>query len=328
MPIPRMPIPRMPIPRMPIPTRFAIAALCLLSALGYLAACDDVGEPGPTLRLNHLQVRGTHNSYHLIPPNDVPDWQYAHRPLAEQLSEQGVRQFELDVHYDRVIEGFRVFHVPGVDTETHCDRLEDCLGELEAWSSAHPGHHAIFVFLEPKDEFDPDKIAPHFDDLEAAILSVWPRERLVIPDDVRGERATLRDAVLEDGWPTVDATRGKAVFVMLDGEHNRDAYVAPDPSLAGRLILPYGQPDDPWAGVMSRDDAERDRDELRALVEAGFIVCTRGETPQAREIAIAYGAHIISGDFPDDIAIPGGVPTGCNPVSAPPDCQPEAIESL
>src|SRR5262245_49967547 len=53
------------------------------------------------LRLNHLQAKGTHNSYHIAPGSDlIPQLEYTHAPLEAQLSNQGVRQIELDVRYD------------------------------------------------------------------------------------------------------------------------------------------------------------------------------------------------------------------------------------
>ena len=59
----------------------------LVTALVVLAACTD---PEPTFdypkdgerTLFHVQSRGTHNSYHIEPPNnDVPEWMYSHDPL-------------------------------------------------------------------------------------------------------------------------------------------------------------------------------------------------------------------------------------------------------
>ena len=78
------------------------------------------------VRLNHVQVLGTHNSYHIEPAESldlllqisdplVPGcggpgdpcpselsvvWDYTHIPLDEQFSSQGVRQIELDVFLD------------------------------------------------------------------------------------------------------------------------------------------------------------------------------------------------------------------------------------
>ena len=69
------------------------------------------------IRLNHVQVLGTHNSYLLLQVSDPlvpgcggPDdpcpselslvWEYTHVPLDQQFSSQGVRQIELDVFLD------------------------------------------------------------------------------------------------------------------------------------------------------------------------------------------------------------------------------------
>ena len=57
------------------------------------------GAQDHLLRLNHLQMKGTHNSYHLRPdPLVAPDWDYDMPTLTEQLTVHGVRQVELDVH--------------------------------------------------------------------------------------------------------------------------------------------------------------------------------------------------------------------------------------
>jgi hypothetical protein len=56
------------------------------------------------VRLNEIQVLGTHNSYHKAPAPSMlaelgvrgRDIEYTHRPLTEQLSQLGIRKFELD----------------------------------------------------------------------------------------------------------------------------------------------------------------------------------------------------------------------------------------
>ena len=107
------------------------------------------------LRMNHVQAVGTHNSYHVDPANGVPPWSYTHRPLDEQLEEQGVRQFELDLYYYgfETPSHFEVFHLPSADDETTCRMFVDCLRRLADWSDAHPAHHPIVILLEPKDDF-------------------------------------------------------------------------------------------------------------------------------------------------------------------------------
>ena len=60
------------------------------------------------VRLNQLQVLGTHNSYHIAPAPAVlallgpgaRDVEYSHRPLEQQLSSLGVRKLEIDVFAD------------------------------------------------------------------------------------------------------------------------------------------------------------------------------------------------------------------------------------
>ena len=64
-----------------------------------------------TLKLNQIQVIGTHNSYHVgIAPNESKIWQekyadaykgldYQHQPLPQQF-DSGVRQIELDIYAD------------------------------------------------------------------------------------------------------------------------------------------------------------------------------------------------------------------------------------
>jgi len=315
-------------------------------------APPDLGPPRPSyprddvLRLSHVQMLGTHNSYHVSPAPGAGDLDYTHEPLPVQAAELGVRQFELDVHRDPA-GGFRVYHVSFVDEGTTCATLRECLGLLKAWSDAHPGHHALVVVLEPKDRYDREKIAGHYDELEAEVLSVWPPERIVTPDDVRGAHATLRDALLAEGWPTLGATRDRILFVMLDTDEHETGYLEGHPELAGRLFFLRCDEQAPWpswCGVVEVNDARGRAEEIRALGEAGFLVRVHcdstdperaAENPARRDAAVTSGAHLVNTDFPRDpgdggyfAQLPGGRPSRCNPVSAPPGCAAEDIEAL
>jgi len=292
------------------------------------------------LRLNHLQFKGTHNSYHL-PPEElvVPEWDYAHAPLDEQLEELDVRQVELDVHWDPEV-GFRVYHVPLLDARSTCDTFQDCLGILKGWSDAHPTHAPLFILVELKDDIDPHKISGHYDDLDAEILAVWPRERIVAPDDVRGDHATLQDALAAGGWPLLRDCRGKALFQMLDSGEHREAYLAPDPTLAGRPMFVRGGPSEPWGSIVEIGNVIGREDEVRTLVEQGYLVRSAADStdpgdaatnPARAQAALDSGAHLISTDFPAPVdagywfELPGGGPVRCNPVAGPPECTEEGI---
>lgn len=87
--------------------RAAILALTVIGISAGRAAADD-----SELRLNQIQVIGTHNSYHIAPAAGVLELiaaagrqraealDYTHRPLTEQFSKLGIRQIELDVFSD------------------------------------------------------------------------------------------------------------------------------------------------------------------------------------------------------------------------------------
>jgi hypothetical protein len=289
-----------------------------------------------TLRVNHIQCVGTHNSTHIEPEVAVEEWGYTHRPLYDQLALHGVRQVELDVHYNG--DGtFDVFHLPLMDEETTCRAFSSCLGELKAWSDDNPGHHLLFVLVEPKDELDFEApIAGHYDELDQAILDVWPAERILLPDDVRGDYPTLREALEAEGWPTLGQTRQMAMFVMLDGGQHRDGYLADHPNLEGRVIFARGGVGEPWAAVVEGGSDEDNR--VAAL--AGYLVRRSADSAERSdednrakaEGAMGSAAHFISSDFPyarDEgywFDLPGGTPSRCNPITAPPECTSEDIE--
>ena len=133
-------------------------------------------SPPDDLRLNDIQLLGSHNSYKQpMPPErmaalreenaelaDALD--YSHLPLEEQL-ELGIRKLELDVFYDpdgqlfdrhRVAGGgtsyFPVMHVQNLDDRSHCVNLMECLSQLNKWSETHPGHLPIFLSFNAKDD--------------------------------------------------------------------------------------------------------------------------------------------------------------------------------
>ena len=69
---------------------------------------------------------------------------------------------------------------------------------------------------------------------------MWPPERVLTPDEVRGDRASIREALTLDGWPTLGAVRDKVMFVMLDEGEHRAAYLETFPDLVGAMIFMRG----------------------------------------------------------------------------------------
>lgn len=343
------------------------------------------------LRMSDVQAVGTHNSFHLRPPEPLfaeiekrlppaaEAWDYSNRPLQEQFEDLGIRQIELDVYADpdgglfanragwKAVNmdpasglpeldepGLKVLHLPDIDFETTCLTFVACLREVRAFSKAHPSHFPIMVLVEAKEDVVPDLFMLGFvmplpvtgdliEMIEDEILSVFDRDMLLTPDDVRGDAATLREAIETHGWPLLRDARGKIVFALDNGGVLKTALVDGHASLAGRILFASAEPPEDEAAFVKLNDPIADGEHIEALVKQGFMVRTRadGDTRQARsgdttmrDAAIESGAHWISTDFaePDrslgsdyHVSLDGRV-IACNPVTAPDDCTPAALE--
>ena len=301
------------------------------------------------IHINHLQLKGTHNSYHVAPEEFyTKQWDYTHPPLYQQFEEMRVRQIELDVHFVTEDQRFRVFHIPFVDEGTTCYWFTECLEHVRRWSDEHPWHLPVFIFIEPKDDADIFYITPyepiegHLDELEAEILSVFPRERILTPDEVKGYHSSLSEAVTRNGWPALSHARGRVIFVLLDSGEHRYEYTYGGVSLDGRLMFVTSHEGLPFAAVFSIDNPIDNEERIRNLVEQGYIVRTRADALQEawdkdftrQQAAQRSGAQLISTDYP----LPGIVdgyyfdfPHGeialCNPVTSPPLCSSELLET-
>jgi hypothetical protein len=101
-------------------------------------------------------------------------------------------------------------------------------------------------------------------------------------------------------------------------------------------------PGEPYAAVTLYDDPIASAQPIADAIAANMLVRTRtdwdlvqplaGDTT-LRDAALASGAHFITTDFPAPVEgidywvdIPGGTPSRCNPITAPPECTSEAVE--
>jgi hypothetical protein len=311
--------------------------------------------------------------------------EYTHSPLGVQFDDEEVRQIELDVFADpagglydqRVIlpllglpsdsgtpeleqPGFKVLHIQEIDFESTCWTFVQCLQQVKLWSDAHPRHLPIAILVELKDGPIPDPLQLGFvqpqpigpaelDVLDAEIRSVLPEQQMLTPDDVRGSHATLEDAILADGWPTLGAARGKVMFLMDNGGHYRTDYLAGHPNLDGRVLFTNSNPGLPDAAFVKRNDPRGPNiAAIQDLVRRGYLVRTRadadtiqartGDTTQ-RDAALLSGAQYVSTDYPvpgraapfgtDYVAqIPDGDPARCNPINTGAQCRNDALERL
>ena len=303
---------------------------------------DDGGTGSSDLRLDHMQVKGTHNSYHVKPAVVFhASHDYTHASLDVQLEEQGVRAFELDLHLEA--DGFRVYHIAVIDAESTCDRLSDCLSLLQGWSEQHRDHVPIMVWFELKDEnggMAIEDLTP-IDDL---LREMFPEERLFTPDDLAGPHDSPRARIEAEGWPTVDSLRGQFLFVVLNAGGAAEGYSNGYTSLAGRAMFVRASPgqfEDSWAVFSKIDDpASADIADAHAsqLIVASNT-CLADASDEACEAkfqaAVQSGTQMVMDDFPAPVDgrtywldFTDGQPVRCNDVTAPPDCTAADLESL
>jgi hypothetical protein len=286
---------------------------------------------------------------------------YTHATLTDQLEHQRIRQFELDVFADpegglyanpvtgrndvehdpqgRLQQpGMKVLHVQDIDYRTRALTLVSALHELRAWSQRNPRHFPVIVLLELKE----DSIGPQFtqplrfgpaelDAIDAEILTVFPREEIVKPDDVRGEYLTLRQAVLEHGWPKLEDARGKVLFALDNEGEMATRYLDGHPALRDRLLFVSVDETHEAAAFRKLNDPVRDIEQIQRLVKAGFLVRTRADAGtresranevERRDKALASGAQYVSTDYPvpDNrfspyrVALPNDAVARVNPV--------------
>ncbi len=275
-------------------------------------------------------------------PEAAASLDYAHLPLVEQL-QFGMRQLELDVYYDpeggrysdpllprlsantagaerydatgMEVAGFKVLHVQDVDMRSHCARFVQCLEQIDTWSRQNPEHVPLLILINAKqDNLDlqgstealPFDVAA-FEQLDAEIFSTLGRTRLILPDDVRGGAATLRQAVTGEGWPELAASRGKILFALDESAETVATYIAQTSSLEGRAMFVNSLSETAaHAAYFTRNEPLAAGVDIPALVNQGFLVRTRADADtlearegrtERREAALASGAQYVSTDY-------------------------------
>lgn len=309
--------------------------LVIFALLASLAGCEPSYPHDARYPLNALRWKGTHNSYHLATRGAPLAYDYSHAPLATQLADQDVRQFELDVYYDRDAARFLVMHLPLFDERSTCATLAVCLAEIAAWGEAHPWHAPIIIMIEPKNEAKDVPLDDYFATLDATVTQSLGAHRLITPAAVQGAAANVAEALRTRGWPTLAETRGKFLVFMLADSSYVDTYAKNE--LRDRPLFVTSGPGVSFAAIQSVD-LPSDSAAIEAALAANMLVRTRADDPESPEergergeAALASGAHIVATDYPatrDGYALPWPEHAilACHPSLAPETCRPDDLE--
>lgn len=266
--------------------------------------------------------------------------EYEHPPLDVQL-DLGLRLLELDFYADPKgglfsdppnfdfiqsneilpfdeealqLPGFKVMHIQGYDNFSHCLHLKDCLKVLKKWSDSNPEHTLITLTMNVKEDqvFDnlpkPLKFnAAILDELDALMISIFGKQRILRPDDVRGNNDSLREAVVNQGWPKLSETKQKFMFVLDEATPSASlVYRKNHPSLKDRVMFAQYPVEDDEASFMVFWDINGHEDIVSELVNKGFLVRVSSDigTKEARlndksrlNKAINSGAQFIASDY-------------------------------
>ncbi|CAF1113211.1 unnamed protein product [Didymodactylos carnosus] len=278
------------------------------------------------LALHHFQILGTHNSYH----SEVS--------ISSQM-DFGIRQIELDVHIISGKGGYLVYHLQLIDDYTNCYCLSECLQLILKWSQRNRLHYPVFLFIEIKSMFYEDMVTgftgvkcAHLESIKQQILTIFPSERLIAPDQIQGNftsiTAALKQQKLDEvhgnysyhgyGWMPLASSLGKIMPVYLDDAHNiadRLTCLTKNPIAAYRFFfIAQSHIDRSYAAIVVLNTITTKQSEtaIKTSLANGKIIRTSiFSNYKLYERAFELGIHIISFDFKKCIIDPLSTPY-CN----------------
>jgi hypothetical protein len=279
-------------------------------------------------KINEIQTLITHNSYKKNIPSfnyriatlfkgkeSMVSSYYEHNTIIDQLN-NGVRGLELDIRYE---EGkFMVYHMPLVDNNSSSPDFILTLTELKIWSDNNPNHVPVSILIETKD--DNQILNSRFQQLNSetlelldnTIISIMGRNKVITPEDIKGDYSTLNSAVTAGNWPLLSEAQGKFVFLLHPHNSITNIYIASDTSMESQAMFPVLDYNDisshqAYASYIMVNTP--DVDLISGLVENNYMVRTRMDSGMVydvtqKENALSSGAQLISTDFEKGIIAP------------------------
>lgn len=228
------------------------------------------------------------------------------------IKKGGNPNFTFDTENKLAIPGLKLFHVQDIDFQSHYLVFAEALQALKTWSNEHPNHHPIFILVNAKDAAVPSTIRPlpftaaALDSIDLEIITHLGMDKLITPDQIKGNHASLEQGVLQGNWPMLDQARGKFLFVLDESEEKINRYLTKKPGLANAVFFVNLKEGNPEAGFRIINDPVKNEAYIQDLVQKGYMIRTRADsgTEEARsndyskfEKAKSSGAQVISTDY-------------------------------
>lgn len=245
-----------------------------------------------TLRLNEIQFLATHNSFKKLPSKfvnkpmelfskRVRNGYYGYDTLTEQLN-KGMRGLELDVTmYDGK---FILSHNAYTDWRTNGVDFALALEEIKIWSDLNTGHIPLNIMIQVRDSWSPynHKYGKYsFDDfvrLDKLLSTTFGEDGIIKPGDIIGDSGTVRQGVENGNWPLIAQSRGKVFFsILFDKQKNIQYYIDIDSDFRTQraFIMTSGDKLKDYSAIIHADDARKDAQMLKALVNKNYILRSR-----------------------------------------------------
>lgn len=261
---------------------YAVVAVAMLLLAGQ-------GEAREML-LNDVQVKGSHFSFHQAPEPSIPYFNYSHTDLRSQLENQQVHAIELKFGFESQNQDFPVYATSGIDGVSSCPNVSFCLQEVRQYTVANSNHFPIFVILEATSDAQIPTAKWFWDWFDTALTSAWPEYDIVKPSDVMGSFTTVKASVKARGWPSLQSSMGKVVFLL---RVNQTAYSDGTNNLKDRVgfpIFPLGTNTSGDAVVFESTHPLYHVKDIQDAVQQNYLVITRTDATFTPEGVEAFDA--------------------------------------